>query len=298
MGMPKLTRTTKHRLTGYVFVLPFIVGFIAFYLYPFILSIVLSFSQMELGVGGYRLTPVGWENYRRALFVHENFVRVLVENLTTLLRDVPAIVMFSLFMATVLNQRFKGRLLARVVFFLPVIFSSGAVQLMENFDYLTQTLQDAGSAAQGALGGGALMAVFSSLKLPETVLEYILSAVRGSAEIIRSSGIQILVFLAGLQSIPESLYEASAIEGSTAWEDFWKITFPMISPLIPTTVLYTVIDSYASVDKTVMDIIRTTAFQGMGFGVSSAMAWIFFLLVAVLLLVLIGVISRWVVYQE
>jgi len=296
--MLKLSRTIRHKLTGYVFVLPFIVGFLAFYLYPFILSIVISFSQLELGVGGYRLTPVGWENYRRALFVHENFVRVLVENLTSLLRDVPAIVMFSLFMATILNQKFRGRMVARVVFFLPVIFSSGAVQLMENFDYLTQSLQAGGAAAEGALGGGALMAVFSSLKLPETVLDYVMAAVQGSAKIIRSSGIQILVFMAGLQSIPESLYEASAIEGATPWESFWKITFPMISPLIPTTVLYTVIDSYASVDRTVMDIIRTTAFQGMGFGVSSAMAWVFFVLVSLILLVLIGIISRWVVYQE
>lgn len=296
--MLKLSRTTRHKLTGYIFVLPFILGFLAFYLYPFILSIVLSLSEMELGVGGYKLTMVGWENYRKALFVHENFVRVLVENVTGLLRDVPAIVMFSLFMATVLNQQFKGRLLARVIFFLPVIFASGAVQLMENFDYLTNTLRTAETAAEGALGGRTLMTIFSSLKMPEAALDYIMSAVQGSAKIIRSSGIQILVFMAGLQSIPESLYEASAMEGSTAWEDFWKITFPLISPLIPTTVLYTVIDSYASVDKTVMEVIRTTAFQGMGFGVSSAMAWVFFALMSLILLVLIGVISRWVIYQE
>lgn len=295
--MLKLSRTTKHRLTGYIFVLPFILGFIAFYLYPFILSIMISFSEVELGIGGYKLVPVGWENYRRALFVHENFVRVLVENITSLLLDVPAIVMFSLFIATILNQEFKGRLLARVIFFLPVIYGAGAVRLIEDVDFLTNTLQQ-GGAFNSALGGQALLTLFSSLKMPEAVLEYIMRAVHGSAEIIRSSGIQILIFLAGLQSIPESLYEASAIEGATAWESFWKITFPLISPLIPTTVLYTIIDSYASVDRTVMDLIRNTAFSGMGFGVSSAMAWVFFALMAVILLVLIGTISRWVVYQE
>jgi len=296
--MFKLSRKTRHNLAGYVFVLPFVIGFAAFFLYPFILSILLSISELELGATGFKLTSVGLENYRRALFVHENFVRVLFEEIVRVLRNVPIIVMFSLFVAVMLNQPFRGRLLARVIFFLPVIYASGAVLIMENFDYLTSTLRSAESGSQGALGGQTLMLVFSNLKLPEVVLEYILTSVQGIADIIKASGIQILIFLAGLQSISPSLYEASAMEGATAWEEFWKITFPLSSPLIPTVVLYTIIDSYASVNNKIMEVIRTTTFQGMGYGVSSAMAWIFFALIAVTLAVLIGIISRWVIYQE
>ena len=143
------------------------------------------------------------------------------------------------------------------------------------------------------------MLVFSNLKLPEVVLEYILTSVQGIADIIKASGIQILIFLAGLQSISPSLYEASAMEGATAWEEFWKITFPLSSPLIPAVWSCTPSSIRTRLfNNKIMEVIRTTTFQGMGYGVSSAMAWIFFALIAVTLAVLIGIISRWVIYRE
>lgn len=286
---------TRRSLTGVVFVLPFVIGFIAFFLYPFILSLMFSLSKVSVGAAGYELTRVGIANYESALLVHESFVRTLTETIQSMLANVPAILIFSLFVAVLLNQPFKGRVLARVVFFLPVIFGCGAVLLIENYDFLTNSLTSGGSSS---LGSETVTSLFYGLKLPQGVLEYIMNAVQAVPDIIKASGIQILVFLAGLQSVPESLYEASAIEGATGWETFWKVTFPVISPLIPTMIVYTVIDSFTSPSNKMMELIQNTAFQGMGYGVSSAMAWIYFVLIGAILALVVWLVSKWVFYQE
>lgn len=291
--MRRMSMETRRAFTGVVFVLPFVVGFIAFFLYPFILSLIFSLSKVDVGVAGYQLTRVGVKNYESALLVHESYVRTLTETIRSVVANVPAILVFSLFAAVLLNQPFKGRLMARVVFFLPVIFSCGAVMLIENYDFLTDSLTSGGSAASSIV-----TSLFYSLKLPQGVLQYIMNAVTGVPDIIKASGIQILVFLAGLQSVPESLYEASAIEGATGWETFWKVTFPIISPLIPTMIVYTVIDSFTAPSNKIMTLIQDTAFKGMGYGVSSAMAWIYFVLIGALLAVVVWLVSKWVIYQE
>lgn len=293
--MRKMSMDTRRALTGIVFVLPFVIGFIAFFLYPFILSLMFSFSDVSVGASGYELTSVGLENYESALLVHESYVRTLTETVQSMLANVPAILIFSLFVAVLLNQPFRGRGVARVVFFLPVIFNCGAVLLIENYDFLTNTLTG-GSAANP--GSEIVTSLFYGLKLPQGVLGYIMNAVRAVPDIIKASGIQILVFLAGLQSVPESLYEASAIEGATGWETFWKVTFPIISPLIPTMIVYTVIDSFTAPNNRMMELIQTTAFRGMGYGVSSAMAWIYFVVIAAILAFVVWLVSKWVFYQE
>ncbi|MGB4670644.1 MAG: sugar ABC transporter permease [Bacillota bacterium] len=256
-----MSMDTRRALTGIVFVLPFVIGFIAFFLYPFILSLMFSFSDVSVGASGYELTSVGLENYESALLVHESYVRTLTETVQSMLANVPAILIFSLFVAVLLNQPFRGRGVARVVFFLPVIFNCGAVLLIENYDFLTNTLTGGSAASPGS---EIVTSLFYGLKLPQGVLGYIMNAVRAVPDIIKASGIQILVFLAGLQSVPESLYEASAIEGATGWETFWKVTFPIISPLIPTMIVYTVIDSFTAPNNRMMELIQNTAFRGMG----------------------------------
>lgn len=294
----KLSMQTRNALVGLIFVSPGIVGFAAFFLYPFILSIAFSLSELEIVTGGFELTFVGLENYDRALFVHESFVRLLVESIQLLLRDVPAVLVFSLFVAQLLNQQFRGRFLARAVFFLPVVFGSGVVLLAERYDYLIQVIGSDAMQEEALFSGAAIRELFYQLRFPEGLLDYISRAVQTIPEIIRASGIQILVLLSGLQAVPSSLYEAAAVEGATPWEEFWKITFPLLTPLVPTVVVYTIVDSFTRVNNPVIELIRTTAFGGMGYGTSSAMAWVYFLSTALLVGLLIAVISKWVIYQE
>ena len=136
------------------------------------------------------------------------------------------------------------------------------------------------------------------MRLPEGFLAFILQAVNYIPDIIRSSGIQIFIFLAGLQSIPGSLYEAADIEGATSWENFWLITVPLMSPIIVVNIVYTIVASFTAADNQLLSLIRQTSFGGGGYGIGVAMAWVYFLVIGIFLLIVLKIISRWVFYQE
>ncbi len=287
---------TKQNFWGYFFIFPLIIGFILFFVYPFIQSILFSLSELELTPIGFRLNYRGLTNYRFVFYVHGSFTRVMIGTIYDMLRNVPLIVAFAFFAAMLLNQKFKGRLLARTIFFLPVIMSAGVVLSMEQGDVAMQMV--AAEAADGEFAGVAdiLIPFLEELRMPEVLINYVLYAIDYIPEIIRASGVQILVFLAGLQSIPSSLYEASKVEGATSWENFWLITLPLLSPLILTNIVYTVIDYFTNPTNELIQLIEQTKFGGAGFGVSAAMAWIYFIFIAVFLAVVVGLISRKVFY--
>uniref|UniRef100_A9U874 Predicted protein n=1 Tax=Physcomitrium patens TaxID=3218 RepID=A9U874_PHYPA len=189
--------------------------------------------------------------------------------------NVPLIVIFSLFLAVLLNQRFVGRAIARSIFFLPVILASGVIANLETSS-LVQAIneQNAGGAVSG-LGTSELTRIMVNSGVSDNIVAYLTSAVDRIYQIVSQSGVQILIFLAGIQSVSPQLYEASKIEGATGYEAFWKITLPMVSPLILVNVIYTVIDSFSRSEMTTL--IRETGFTNFNFGLSSAMAWIYFL---------------------
>lgn len=294
----RLTLDSKRKLMFYVFTSPFIIGFLLFFLYPFIQSIIFSLNRLEIVQGGYRLNYIGLDNYRYSLLIDPKFTRTLVETIVRMLADVPLILIFSFFAAMILNQRFRGRLFVRLIFFLPVILSAGIILQMEQMDYITSIMQAGFDEVPGLFSSATLRNFLLQLRLPLGALEYIMDAVDRIPEIINASGIQILVFLAGLQSVPASLYEAATVEGATAWESFWMITLPMLSPLILTNIVYTVIDSFTSSTNQLVKLIQSTAFGGAGYGVSTAMAALYFTAVAVILAIMIKIVSRWVFYHE
>lgn len=298
MIFKKRSLSAKKSWLGFYFILPFIFGFLFFFLYPFIQSIVFSMSRLVINPDGYSLAFVRWENYRKALLVHPDFLRVFLTTISNILADVPLIIFFSIFAALLLNQRFKGRLLVRTIFFLPVIMGAGIILALERTDFMTELLQTGQDLPGGFLSGSSLKAFLLQLKLPELGLKYILNIVDKVPIIIRASGIQILIFLAGLKAIPSSLYEASKVEGATGWEDFWFITLPLISPLIVTNIVYTVIDSFTAGSNDLVKLIRDTAFGGAGYGVSTAMANLYFFTIALLLAITVAISARWVFYQE
>ena len=229
----------RKAVTGYLFISPFIVGFFLFFLYPFTSSVIFSLSKLEMASGGYRLIPVGLANYRHALVVHPTYVRVLLSTIRQMLLEVPLILSFSFLMAAILNQPFKGRTLARVIFFLPVILGAGVVLEIENTDYMTMILKPANRPFFTRL-----QQLLLNLRLPAGLINFIIASVNRIPGIIRASGIQILILLAGLQSIPPSLFEAATVEGGTPWQTFWMITFPLMTPILLAVGAYTVIDLY------------------------------------------------------
>lgn len=294
-----LNLNRKRAMMGYLFVLPFIIGLITFFLVPLIQSFIFSINKLEVVEGGYNLLPVGLSNYNRALRVHATYARDLVESVLYMLTNVPLIIIFSFFAANLLNQKFKGRSLARAIFFLPVILTSGVMLVIDSGDLLQSSLGMTQTDGQeGAFRAVELARLLLRSRLSPTFIDHIISAVDRIYEIVSASGVQILVFLAGLQSISPSLFEASNIEGATGWENFWKITFPMVSPLILVNTVYSIIDSLTNSSNVVIGMIRDTAFASNDYGLSSAMAWLYFLAILVIVGIVVKLVSIVVFYYE
>lgn len=291
----RISYRQRQILGGLLFTFPFIIGFSLFFLYPFIQSIIFSLNKLELGKTGYVLQWQGLQNYRYALLTHPTFNRVFTESIAQTLSGLPMVLGFSLFAASILNQKFKGRAIARMILFLPVILGAGVVLKMEVDDYAYIMSKHARDSLYFA--GPALRDLLATARLPDAVLDYLIDVINRIPEIINASGVQILIFLAGFQAIPASIYEAADVEGATAWERFWLITFPSLSPLILTNVVYTIVDSFTSMQNELILLIEDISFTGAGFGVSMAMTMLYFFFVAALLAVVYAVISRWVFYN-
>lgn len=280
-----------------VYVLPWLIGFSLFFLIPLINSLRYSLSTVQSTEEGLTVEFIGLANYIEALTVNTNFNRALTESILNMVVNVPLIVIFSLFLAVLLNQHFFGRSAARAIFFLPVILASGVIASLETNSLIEAVnAENQGGRFLNALGTFELERMMVRAGVSDWIVTYLTGAVDRIYEIVSKSGVQLLIFLAGIQTISPQLYEASKIEGATGYEAFWKITFPMVSPLILVNVIYTVIDSFASNSTTTL--IRTTGFSSFNFGLSSAMAWIYFLAVALILTVSSYIISKRVFYYD
>ena len=296
----------KKAKAGYFFVLPFLLVFLLIYVPVIFDSIRFSFNEMINTSSGYVLTFIGWDNYSAAFFEDPLFVSTLTSGLQQLILEIPAIVIFSLFMAVLLNQKMVGRTLFRAIFFIPVILSTGLIDdidMNSAFNSYAQegiseeALNQAGSA--GLVTAMDLQGMFSTMKVGTELVEYVVDIVNKIYEIVNRSGVQMLIFLAGLQSISPAIYESCTIDGATAWETFWKITFPMISPMILVNTVYTIIDSFTSSSNTVMNYIATVYNERDGGNtLATAMYWIYFLIVILIIAVVAGILSAYTFYQR
>lgn len=295
---PRLTLRQKRAMWGWVFSAPFIIGFILFFLAPMIQAIQFAFHKLTITATGFTLENVGWENFRYALEVDADFIQIFTETTLGTFINIPAIIIFSFFAATLLNQRFKGRALARVIFFLPVILTAGVIFELESVDVL-HNMRAFVPDQQGMISGSQfLIGLMLRLQMPASFTNYIIWAVMQIPMIINASAIPILIFLAGLQGIPASLFECAKIEGATGWEMFWKITFPLISPLFLTNIVYIIVDSFTTPSNTLVDHIYNTAWMRNMFGASVAMTLMYFAAIAVIVALVFAILSRRVIYME
>lgn len=292
---------------GWFFVLPFVIGFVILYLPMLISSIQFSVSEITVDREvGYTLSFVGFENYQEALFSDAGFVRTLTESIKQLVFDVPAIVIFSLFMAIVLNQKMIGRAVFRAIFFIPVILTTGLIDQIDQSNAAMNYMSSGGIDTGVNTGSGDLISamditsLLGNMAIGTELVEYVVAIVNDIYNIVNRSGVQMLIFLSGLQSISPSIYESCKMDGASGWETFWKITFPMISPMILVNAVYTVIDSFTSESNAVMRYINTVYNTGTvrPRELSSAMSWIYFVLVLVLIGLVAFIASAFVFYQR
>ncbi|MCR5476449.1 MAG: sugar ABC transporter permease [Lachnospiraceae bacterium] len=296
----RLTLLQRRDRKGYLFILPWLVGFAVFYVRSIFLTCQFAFSNltMDAGQGGYKLEFVGLENFLYAFRVHPTFKQILTTSVMDMVIDVPLIIFFSLFMAILLNRKFPGRGLVRAIFFLPVILNSGAITAaldlsaqMMNGGVTSQVTEMQNVASDTvAFSMDYLIDMFVNYGIPAKLLDYMVQAVARINDIIRASGVQIVIFIAALQSIPGSLYEVAKIEGATGYETFWKVTFPMVMPHIITNIVYTIVDSYTGSD--VVDLAYNTAFAQFNYGLSSVFSLVSSLATCLILVLVCGYIQK------
>ena len=292
---------------GWLFVLPFLIGFAFVYLPIIGESFWLAFNQMTIVKGGgYTLDFVGFENFVYAFTKDNQFTQTLITGIGELIFEVPAILLFSLFMAVLLNQKMAGRAAFRAIFFLPVVLATGIMESIEAGNILGSYMGESSgiddgsgsSAASEIVSAMDIEQLFSNMKVGQELVTYVVGIINDIYGIVNRSGVQMLIFLAGLQSISPAIYEACKIDGATGWETFWKITFPMISPMILVNAVYTIIDSFTTETNTVMTYISTVASKTNGEVISTAMSWIYFLIVVLILAAVAGIMSMYVFYQR
>ena len=273
---------------GVLFILPFIIGFCLFMLKPIVNSLLMSLYEMDGIADGLNL--VKWNNfnnYHYAMSTDPNFFKYLFSTANDfegevwrMLINIVATLVMSFVIAVILNQNFKGRTVCRVIFFLPVILSSGVLPGIESSNEFYNLMSGIGESVEDASGvniSAALQDLLSVSGVAGDVFDVIFKMIDAIYDVVMASGIQIIVFLSGLQSISPSLYEAADVEGCSAWEAFWKITFPMVSPLLLVNLIYTIIDFFMKNNNKVMEYITSTVMYRQGlFGYASAMSWIYF----------------------
>jgi len=293
----------RQNRVGYLFILPFLFGFVAFLLVPIAQSIVFTFNELQIVATGYELTPRGWRFYERALFVDTRFRVMIVDSLLRTITDVPVIIAFSLFIAVLLNQRFRGRTLARAVFFLPVIISTGYMAIADQGNPILSLLQnrnplEAADKIRESVTSYKLVMALLGDSLPLWMTDFAVQAAGRIGEIVTRSGLQIIIFLGALNTIHPSLYEASSMEGATPWENFWKITFPMVGPYILVNVVYTIIDSFTNMSSQVMRTVQGYIVYMTDFSFGLTLAWLYFILLFLILALVFFVMSKRVFYYD
>lgn len=305
---PKSLEKRKARM-GYIFVLPFLLGFLFIYLPMIVESLQISFSEIKIQPLDYEF--IGFENYKQALTGDEvGFITQLLPNLASLLLDIPAIVIFSLFLAIILNQKMRGRAIFRAIFFIPVVVSTGIISYIDiSSTGLTDSMgsvssSDGTSQAVASAGSEIISQIdiqrfFANMAVGEGLVTYVTDLVNNVYDIINRCGVQMLIFLAGLQSISPAIYESAYMEGASSWETFWKITFPMISPMILVNAIYTVIDSFTAESNSVMNYIMEFSNGGLtNMAQGMAMSWMYFIVILLIIGIIAGLISAYVFYQR
>ena len=304
--MKRLNLSYEKKKGLYGFIALWFVGALMFFIIPLLQSFYYSFHTVTPETGYLDIKPLVsggktdiFLNYKDAFLKDPNFSQYLVEVLKDMALNLPVIVVFSLFVAIVINQKFRGRTFARAVFFLPVIIATGPV-----YAIITGDLETGGNneAAQFSTMFEAdmvdqLLEFIGIYGFGDTFTEMLTEITSDILNLVWKCGIQIIIFLSALQGIPASAKEAAAIEGATAWEFFWKITLPYISSMILVNIVYTVIDAFIDPTNQVMERLLSVQSEWK-YGYSAAMAWSYFGIILIALGIVFAIMNKLVWYDD
>lgn len=270
---------------GYIFLSPWIIGMLLFFLFPIFQSMYFSFTRLSISGSGITTEFIGIENFHSILYINPDYVNNLIKGLTEIFTQLPFIIIVSLVLALLLNNNFPGRLFFRSLYFLPVIISSGLALnlfLSASGNNATQvSLSD--SVSFGMID---FTEILSGLNLPTSIETYLSTVLEDLFMLVWKSGIQIILFISGLQSIPDSLYEVSKVEGATKWEEFWFITLPMLLRTMLLVIIFTIVEIITSANNPVIEQ-GYNQFGVLEYGIGSAMLWFYFTIVGISIAVIL-----------
>ncbi len=261
---------------GRLFVLPWEIGLVLFFVIPLISSIIYSFCNVSIVSGGVKTEFVGFYWYNYAINKDATYMTDLKNAISSFLVQVPIIIALSLILAIILNQKFKGRMIARAIFFLPVIIATGVI-----IGYLTKAGMVLGDTSGEAANAYSNMINFDqilgNLGLPKEINDLISGYIGSVFNLLWSCGVQIILFISGLQTIPDHLYEVARVEGCSKWEEFWYITFPMLGQQTLLVMIYTMIERITAKNYVMASAYKLMSEQTV-YDRSSAMLWLYFII--------------------
>ncbi|MDY0276674.1 MAG: sugar ABC transporter permease [Acholeplasma sp.] len=275
-----LTSRVREAIIGYVFIGIWVIGFMWLSAYPLLASLKYSFEKVTItGGAGIVSNSIGFKNYISIFTQDIEFLRYVQDFVMELILYTPVILVISMLLAIMLNQKIKFRGFFRMIFFLPVVIVSGPV--------INELLnQDLGSIP---LVMDMNLVETLGNTLPKFFAEPLASLFEEIVIILWFSGVQIVLFLAGLQKMDKEIYEAADIDGASAWEKFWKITLPSLKSIIFVTSIYTVVMLATFSNNNIIKYIQSSNVMfnsEKGFGYASALAWIYFMVIIIVLVFL------------
>ena len=268
---------------GLMFISPWIIGTVLFFITPLIQSVWFSFCEIDMTTGELIMNPIGFLNYRQALVVDPDYFGIFKNAIGTFLYSMPVIMILSLVLAIILNQQFKGRLFFRGLFFLTAIIAAGGVlSIISQSTSISSDNNVSSEVSSALLSADDIMAF---LDLSPKVGAYVSEIVNNIFNLVWSCGIQTVLYISGLQTIPTSLYEVANVEGAHKWESFWFITFPILSKINILVLVFTSIELFTDLQSPMIKHIYALMLNG-NYSTSSAKLWLYFMVVGLVLAVI------------
>ena len=292
----KMGLVQKRDMMGYTFIIHWAIGLLLFFGIPVFTSIMYSFNDVTMGATGLESKFVGLKHFNNILVKDPNYVNNIRDSMVNILYSLPIIIALSLILAVVLNQKFYGRTIFRAIFFLPVIFGSSVIMSVLTCKEVNAPLFVAQSGAEYTYGGLIdFRTILGNLNLPDQISAVLQSLLGNIFGIIWNCGVQTILFLSGLQSIPVSLYEVSKVEGASKWEEFWFITIPSLRNIISLVIIYTMIQQFTASDNSVMSQALVLLRDKLIYDESSAMLWLYFVIALAIIGIILGAYQRFAV---
>ena len=275
---------------GRICVFPWVIGLVLFFGLPIIQSVIYSFSKVSLTTNGLKTSFVGLKNFKYIFAQDADYLDYIAAAVVKFLYSFPVIIIISLILALMLNQKFRGRIFFRALYFLPVIIASGAV-LEVILSSVSEGVSNIKTDESVAMAMFDVNEIVESLGLPQKLGDYFVTVINGIMNMIWNCGVQTVLFISGMQTIPPLLYEVSKVEGATKWEEFWFITFPMLSRVTVLVAVFTMVELMTDQSNSVMR--QAYTFMRMqNYGEGSAMLWSYFVVIGAIMAIVIGTYGR------